>query len=473
MINFNQLKLRERILLGYAVPLVLTIAATGVVVVNARQVIEHNQKTSLGAKIVQETDRLETDLYKRQTHLRGYLLTRNKVFSQAYEDSVREYQARINTLEPIISASGDEQVERVQQLKVLGEQISEINRNLIGLVEVGKVNEANQELVQGRILPLIDEVGRVLQELNIQEDKLQAQRVKAAESAMRSLIVTAVIGAIAATVLAVVTGSLISSRITRTINEIVATVASSSTEIAIAVEQQEKTVSQQAVAVNQTTVAMNELSIASQQSAEQAESAAAETRQVLNLIAGLGQLGQRHQNGSNSLQGKVEQIAERILYLSEQTNQIGTISTLVSDLANQTNMLALNAAVEASRAGNQGKGFAVIATEIRKLADQSRKSADCIGTLVSDIQNATNSTVMVTDEGRKTVESIVTAANNISLSNQQISLTSKQQAIAIQQVVDAMMAINQGASETASGISQTRVSTRQLSEAALILKSVV
>ncbi|MBD1865602.1 MULTISPECIES: methyl-accepting chemotaxis protein [Trichocoleus] len=470
MIDFNQLKLRERIWLGYAVPLVLTIATTGVVVVNARQVIEHNRKTSLGAKIVQETDRLETDLYKRQTHLRGYLLTRNNVFSQAYEASVREYQARINTLEPIISASGDEQVERLQQLKVLGEQISEINRNLIGLVEVGKINEANQELVQGRILPLIDEAGRVLQGLNTQEDKLQAQRVKAAESAMRSLIVTAVLGAIAATVLAIATGGLISSRITRTINEIVATVASSSTEIAIAVEQQEKTVSQQAVSVNQTTVAMDELSVASQQSAEQAESAAAEARQVLNLIAGLGQVEQQH---GNSLREKVGQIAERILYLSEQTNQIGTISTLVSDLANQTNMLALNAAVEASRAGNQGKGFAVIATEIRKLADQSRKSADRIGTLVSDIQNATNSTVMVTDEGTKTVESIVAAANNISLSNQQISLTSKQQAIAIQQVVDAMMAINQGASQTASGIGQTKVSTRQLSEAALTLKSVV
>jgi len=145
----------------------------------------------------------------------------------------------------------------------------------------------------------------------------------------------------------------------------------------------------------------------------------------------------------------------------------------VSDLANQTNMLALNAAVEASRAGEQGKGFAVIATEVRKLADQSRKSADRIGTLVADIQNATNSTVMVTDEGTKTVESLVAAVNSISLNNQQISLTSKQQAIAIQQVVDAMIAINQGASQTASGIGQTRVSTRQLSEAALALKSVV
>ncbi|HEY9807144.1 MAG TPA: methyl-accepting chemotaxis protein, partial [Candidatus Obscuribacterales bacterium] len=298
-------------------------------------------------------------------------------------------------------------------------------------------------------------------------------RVKEAETAMQSLIAAAIGGAIAATLLAVASGVIISSRITRTINEIVAIVASSSTEIAVAVEQQEQTISQQAVSVSQTTTAMDELNVASRQSAEQAETAAAEARQVLNLIDGLGQADQRYKSNGNSLREKVGQIAERILYLSEQTSQIGMISTLVSDLANQTNMLALNAAVEASRAGEQGKGFAVIATEVRKLADQSRKSADRIGTLVADIQNATNSTVMVTDEGTKTVESLVAAVNSISLNNQQISLTSKQQAIAIQQVVDAMIAINQGASQTASGIGQTRVSTRQLSEAALALKSVV
>lgn len=471
MINFSHLKLRERILLGYAVPLLLTIAATGVVVANARQVIKQNRITEAGANIVRESDRLAMILYKRQTHARGYLLTRNDIFAKAYEASVKDYENKIATLEKIIAVSGKEQVERLQRLKVLGKEISKNNRNLIHLVEIGKVNEASQEMVNGPILPLIAEAGGLLDDLNNHEDALQVERVKASEAAIHSLIATAVIGAIAASLLAILMGLFISSRITQTINEIVSVVAQSSTEIAAAVEQQEKTVSQQAVSVNQTTAAMDELSVASQQSAQQAESAATGARQVLALVN--GPQDQKARNNGDNLRAKVGQIAEQILYLSEQTNQIGTISTLVIDLANQTNMLALNAAVEASRAGEQGKGFAVIATEIRKLADQSRKSADRIGILVTEIQNATNSTVMVTDEGTKTVETIVDAVNNISLSNQQISLTSKQQAIAIQQVVDAMIAINQGASQTASGIGQTRVSTRQLSEATLTLKAVV
>src|SRR6476646_6778417 len=112
MIDFNQLKLRDRILLGYAVPLVLTIAATSIVIVNARQVIKQNQITAIGANISQGTDRLEKDLYKRQTHVRGYLLTQDPLFAKAYNDSVQEYEDRVASLEKIISISGEAQVER-------------------------------------------------------------------------------------------------------------------------------------------------------------------------------------------------------------------------------------------------------------------------------------------------------------------------------------------------------------------------
>ncbi|HEY9655218.1 MAG TPA: methyl-accepting chemotaxis protein, partial [Crinalium sp.] len=215
------------------------------------------------------------------------------------------------------------------------------------------------------------------------------------------------------------------------IASIVNAIVSSSTEIAATVEQQERIASEQAVSVNQTTTTMDELSASSRQSADQAEAAANGAKQVLTLVDKQNlQAGYMAGNGS-SLREKVEQITDQILHLSEQTGQIGIISTLVSDLANQTNMLALNAAVEAVRAGEHGKGFGVVAAEIRKLADQSKKSAERINALVVDIKNATNSTVMVTDEGSKTVETIIAAVNDIALTSQQISLTAKRQAIAI------------------------------------------
>ncbi|MDP8933757.1 MAG: methyl-accepting chemotaxis protein, partial [Cyanobacteriota bacterium] len=147
----------------------------------------------------------------------------------------------------------------------------------------------------------------------------------------------------------------------------------------------------------------------------------------------------------------------------------------------------INATVEAVRAGEQGKGFGVVATEIRRLADQSKRSAAQINDLINDIQNSINKTVIVTDEGNKTLDNslkltegtaetfnnVANAINSVVLSSQQIYLNTKQQALAIEQVVDAMNVLNKGAAETASGISQSRVGTQTLNKAALNLKSLV
>ena len=232
---------------------------------------------------------------------------------------------------------------------------------------------------------------------------------------------------------------------------------------------------------------MDELSASARLSAEQAESSAAGARQVLAQAQTGNKTVQRTLEGMATLKVKVGAIAEQIVRLSEQTNQIGRITNLVSDLAYQTNMLSLNAAVEAVRAGEHGKGFGVVAGEIRKLADRSKNSAQEINSLIAEIQKTINLTVMVTDDGTKTVgegvqiaqetaeafTGVADSINSIVVSSQQISFTAKQQAIAIQQVVDAMNTLNQGAVETASGITQTRVGTQKLNAAALNLKAVV
>lgn len=280
---------------------------------------------------------------------------------------------------------------------------------------------------------------------------------------------------------------LFANRTTKLIQGIASSIASSSTEIAATVEQQERTVSGQASSVNQTTTTMDELGASSRQSAEQAEASAAGASQALNLAEGGTQAVQQTLKGMTILKEQVNEIALAIIRLSEQTGQIGSVSSLVGDLANQTNMLALNAAVEAARAGEHGKGFGVVATEIRKLADQSKKSSEKINTLVGDIQSAINKTVMVTDEGTKKVDQglelaqktaqtftgVADSVNNVFLNSQQISLSAKQQAIAVQQIVMAMNSINLGAKESASGITQVKSSAQQLKEAAQQLKKAV
>ena len=114
-----------------------------------------------------------------------------------------------------------------------------------------------------------------------------------------------------------------------------------------------------------------------------------------------------------TLRQKIQIIAELILELSEHTQQICSTIGVVEDIAEQTNMLALNAAVEAARAGEHGKGFAVVAGEIRKLADESKQATSKIIALINDIQHATNSTVMATEEGSKEIETGVKLADGI------------------------------------------------------------
>lgn len=444
MFNFNNLKLKQRILWGYSVPLVLTLAATSVVIFNANKVEKQSQATDKGWTLVRDTDRLQLILHARQANVRAYLLSQNLEYATRYADSVKDYNEMVKSLEKSVTFSTPEQAVRLERLKILGGEISQINFKLINLVKAGKRDEAIKQFSQSKLLTLIDEALTVFKAVNETEDRLQFQRSKEAVLAMKSLNMVAIAGVLATTILAILIGLWIANKITEKINQSIAVVVSSSSEIAATTEQHERNANQQAAAVNQTSTTMDELNASSQQAAEQAEASTIGARAI----------------------------ADQVVRLSEQTKQISLITNLVGEIANQTNMLALNAAVEAARAGEHGKGFAVVASEIRKLADQSKKSTEKINNLVADIHSLTDASIVDVGDAQR-VESIVTAVNNIVTNSQRISLTAKQQAVAVQQVVSAMNYLSEGAVQTASGITQTKVGIQRLNEAAQDIQAVV
>ncbi|WP_432212408.1 methyl-accepting chemotaxis protein [Pseudoalteromonas shioyasakiensis] len=133
----------------------------------------------------------------------------------------------------------------------------------------------------------------------------------------------------------------------------------------------------------------------------------------------------------NELAQQMEQAAQEISALDKQSQQIAAIVQSISSIAEQTNLLALNAAIEAARAGEQGRGFAVVADEVRQLASRTSKATEEIVEVVNNNQSLTQNTVKVIEQGK------VKAEQGVSLSNESGQVMEDIQHGA-QQVVDAV-----------------------------------
>jgi methyl-accepting chemotaxis protein len=244
---------------------------------------------------------------------------------------------------------------------------------------------------------------------------------------------------------------------------------------------------EQDAVVTETTATVNEVRATVTETAERAQSVA-ETAQLSVDISrsGTGSV-QETVSAMETIRRRVEDIADNILELSEHTQQIGEIIATVNNLADQSRMLALNASVEAARAGEEGKGFAVVAMEVRNLADQNRDATVQVREILGEIQRATNSAVMVTEEGSKGVDAGQTKVNNAgeaikelskaiedaAMAAMQIAASTRQQTIGMDQLTDAMRTIKHATTETVSSTMQVEGSVNRLREAATRVSKVL
>jgi methyl-accepting chemotaxis protein len=483
--KIKNLNIRNKMLLGYLAPATIYLGFTVVVIATTNQVFKTLQETERAGDVLGETTNISLGAEQMVRGLRGYLVNKNQQFLTDFKAGAELARQSASNVEPIVK--NPQQRIRLQRMLDLVNEYYNGSQQIVDLFEQNQKTEALAIFNTGKYTKFVNEFVEVNQEFRETELNIIKQETQITKASLSFFVSTLVVGSVLLVLLGAGIAWLISSGIVATIDRAISAIATSSTEIAATVEEQERMASQQAASVNQTTTTMDELGASSRATSQQIETAASQAMQALTL-AGLGTKAvEETLKAMATLKTKVQDMQGEIMQLSEHTDRIGNISTLVSELANQTNMLALNAAVEAVRAGEHGKGFGVVASEIRKLADHSKKSAAQINLLVADIQKAINSTVMVTDEGTKTVEmgvkiasetaaafaGVANAINNVVLSSQEVSLNAKQQGLAIEQVVEAMNSLNQAAAQTACGIAQTKVGTQKLNEAALDLKAVV
>ncbi len=193
---------------------------------------------------------------------------------------------------------------------------------------------------------------------------------------------------------------------------VAATQMSSAAEQAGQATQQVAASSQeQARDVSRASDVTEQISLATQQVAEAAQTSAVEAANASEIAGNGVSIVQANLNAMNNIKAKVGLSADRMKEMGQRSEQIGVIVETIEDIAGQTNLLALNAAIEAARAGEHGKGFAVVADEVRKLAEQSSNATKEITGLINNIQRTVTEAVTAIDEGVQEVEAGVDQAD--------------------------------------------------------------
>lgn len=257
-------------------------------------------------------------------------------------------------------------------------------------------------------------------------------------------------------------------------------VTTSTTQIAASARQLESTVAEQASSTNEVVATAKEIS--------------ATTRELLSTMEDVADLGntnfelvQTGRHGLNEIDETMHRLVEsttsfssKLGHINDKANNINSIITTITKVADQTNLLSLNAAIEAEKAGEYGQGFSVVAREIRRLADQTAVATLDIEKMVREMLSAVSAGVMEMDRFSKEVEK---AVEDIRVNGEQLSeIIQNQEAIApqfqsvtegmnlqsqgAQQITQAMVQLSEGAEQTANSLREFNHATSQLNEAA-------
>jgi methyl-accepting chemotaxis protein len=263
-------------------------------------------------------------------------------------------------------------------------------------------------------------------------------------------------------------------------------VSGSANQILDAADDMTAGATQQDQEITNTSSAVEELTVSMKQVSNNAEASAEAARRALDAAEQGNRAVSDTLEGMQRIRASVQATAKKIKSLGDRSLEISEIINVINDITEQTNLLALNAAIEAARAGEAGRGFAVVADEVRKLAEHSRSATKDIAALIKAIQAETNEAVVVMEEGTrevevgagladqagKALEAISSVVRQSAELVQEISLASKQQVRGTEGVANAMQIISsitrqttQGARQTASTVGNMVRLSEQLNEA--------
>ncbi|MGH8548492.1 MAG: methyl-accepting chemotaxis protein [Methylococcales bacterium] len=263
--------------------------------------------------------------------------------------------------------------------------------------------------------------------------------------------------------------------------------SSAAEELATVTENSKRAVRNQNAQTEQVAAAMTEMSVTIQEIARSASNAAESANNADSEAVNGNRIMKESLGTINSLAQQVERTFVFITKLKQESDGIGAILNVIRGIAEQTNLLALNAAIEAARAGEQGRGFAVVADEVRTLASRTQESTQEIQDMIQRLQVGANEAVSVMEEGRKraetsvaqsakageSIDSINKVVGNIKDMNMHIATAAEEQSATAGEINQSVVNISNSSSETAASAEQTAQATEELARLATRLQDMV
>jgi methyl-accepting chemotaxis protein WspA len=342
----------------------------------------------------------------------------------------------------------------------LGGAVARPIRKIAGIAQIiarGELAEARREVAGIHLLPGMD--GPQAKEMDGDETAILSSAIATMTAQLSSLV----------------------GQVQRSCVQLV----SSATEIAATSKEQEATVWGFETMTAQIVTTVKEISATAQELAKTME-------EVKQVAAGTGKLADSGRIGLTSMEGTMHQLSDattsissKLSVISEKAGNINSVITTITKVADQTNLLSLNAAIEAEKAGEYGLGFAVVAREIRRLADQTAVATLDIETMVKEMQSSVTAGVMEMDKFSEEVKrgvnsvgeiseqlgQIIEKVEEVTQQFEKVNEGMKAQSLGAEQITDAIVQLSEGAKQTSESVKQSNEATDQLREAARALQA--
>jgi methyl-accepting chemotaxis protein len=525
--KIGDLGLRSKIMFGAIPALALVIVLSALSYYTLQLLLKAIASVDQTHEVVELAQRLENTAVEMQSEMRGYLLTGDETFLKAYQTMANGFSRMaekltksVTTKSQLEALSDAEKI--IEEWKTKAVQPALEIRGMVSTSEL--MDQLHAFVGMGLDKEYFDKFKAVTAKFIETEQLLLKHRKEGADASAGATAQILIIGTIAIVILSQVISFFMSGRISkpvimamelaeatsngdltreldvRTNDEVgrlgkslntmvnnlrvytnrvwegTNVLSASASEIATIVAQLSSSTSKTSSALTETTTTVEEVKQAARVSSEKSKAVAKNSVVAVEVSASGLKATEDTVERMNSIKQQMESIGGTVTKLSERGEAIGEMIETVQDIAHQSHLLAVNASIEAARAGEQGKAFAVVAGEIKALADQSKSATEKVRAILEETRNGINAAVMATEQGMRAVdagvaqsrlagESIGLLTKTVEESSQAaavIGATVEQQFTGVDQVSTAMANIEAAMRQNLEGTSHLEAAAQRL-----------